>query len=210
MDIDAFSTISILIPTIVGIFLFSKVPSSIKLVIYYVWVTTVLDAIVFYLGLNSINNLYLFHVHTYIEFSFILVLFGNLIQSKRKVHVLNLAGGLFLTISIFLLAFHQDFSQFNSVQRHIEGFFVTLIILFFLAQQSMGVKRLTNTPINVLSWALLLYFGGNLFVFALGDVILTTGGGEMWVIHGILNIILNVVFAYVILASRNTYKHPAK
>lgn len=184
-----------------GIFLFNSKSTTSRIIIIYIWCSTILDVLAFILGYNFLNNLFLFHIHTYVEFFFLVILFKNLIGSKGKSAVLNLLSLVFILASLVLLLSHQGVMEFNSVQRHLEGVIITFIISFYLYERSLLNSRVYYSPMVVLSWVLLLYFNGNLLVFAFGDQILTSGNGELWIIHGILNIILNLSFTYVILSN---------
>ncbi|MCR9171555.1 MAG: hypothetical protein NXI10_03620 [bacterium] len=182
--------------------MFRSASSVVRFIIIYVWLTMLLEIGADYLKWHNVNNMFIFHAHSYIEFFFITVLYGNLIRSKGKRLALNIIVFVFLLSSILLLFLHQGVFEFNSVQRHIEGFLVTLIICFFLYECTVRKDDTTPKPIWNLSWMLLLYFVGNLMLFALADRIFSQGVDDLWVIHSILNIMLNVVFGYVMFALR--------
>ena len=202
ITIDIISSFSILLPTLVGIFLFNRIQGPLRLVIYYVLITFVLEVFVYYLTEIQSNNMFLFHIHTYVEFILLALFYRSLfrtIQEKRSIDFLIFG---FLVFSAVNMISYESILEFNALQRHVECVLVTLIAGYYLFGVYQRKKRI-GTHI-FLTWSLLLYFNGILFLF-IGKQVLSTESGVLWIWHGVLNIILNFSFVISLFKSGRRY-----
>lgn len=202
MNIDFISFLSIFIPTAVGIFLFRSVLTVTKILILFVWITAIIEVTATVLFYQGINNLFTFHLHTYFEFLLLSLMYSRLITSTLIKNVIRSVIPVFIGFSLLNSLFWEDITGFNSIQRHVEGLLLEVYICIYLIQVARYRESFKENPFLILSSALILYFTGNLFLFIYGKTVLTTGTGEMWVVHGVLNIILNLSFAIIIARSR--------
>lgn len=203
ITIDIISSFSILVPAIVGIFLFNRIEGPLRLIILFVWITFVLEAFVYYLTEIQSNNMFLFHIHTYVEFIFLALFYRSLfrtVQEKRSIDFLIFG---FLVFSAINMISYESILEFNGLQRHVECVLITLIAGYYLFDVYQRKKRI-GTHI-FLSWSLLVYFNGILFLFIFGKQVLSTESGALWIWHGVLNIILNFSFVISLFKSGRRY-----
>ena len=201
-DIDFISFLSIFIPSITGLILYTRILETAKILVIFIWVTALIEvtaAIFYYKGWN---NLFAFHLHTYFEFILLSLVFQKLIHARELKQLINGTIVVFMVFSVINTFLLEDITGFNAIHRHVEGFILTIFILLYLLQNSKYKESFKENPFLLLAYALLIYFNGNLFLFIYAKQVLTTGTGEMWMIHGLLNILLNIAFTAVIIGSR--------
>lgn len=202
MNLDILSSISITIPLCCGAIVYRRVLSVTKVLIFFIAITAVLEGVSLYFYMNKWNNLFIFHIHTFVEFLSYSVIFGMLIKTKQFWRLSAAIAGLFVLFSGLAIGLHEDVTEFNSIQRHIESVILSLyIVLYFAKMLKYESEVWTSVPYNWFSIGLALYLFGNLFLFIMGNEILTPENDFIWVVHDILNIGLNIVFTVVILKS---------
>jgi len=147
---------------------------------------------------QHLNNLFTFHLHTYIEFAAYSIILSRLIRSKVVKQIITALIPAFILFSLVNSLFLEDITGFNSIQRHIEA---TLIIgyclVYVIELRQYNDFSLSENPYLIFAMALLLYFSGSLFLFIFSRSMFATGDDSDWVIHGYLNIFLNLIFAIV-------------
>lgn len=199
IDIDFFSFISIFIPVVVGLFCYRRVFTTSKILIVFLVTTAILEIIGTVACYFYWNNLFLFHLHTYIEFAAYSIILSRLIRSKVVKQIITALISAFILFSLVNSLFLEDITGFNSIQRHIEATLIIgycLVYVFELKQYNDF--SLSENPYLIFALALLLYFSGSLFLFIFSRSMFATGDDSDWVIHGYLNIFLNLIFAIVI------------
>jgi len=137
-----------------------------------------------------------FHAHTFIEFVSIAVIYYLIAQNLRIRLRIKQFSVVFVILSVFNLIFLEEFTEFNSNQRYLEG--ILLLVIFFLSWfyfQNSGERNYL-----FLNAAFIIYFSGTLLVFILSKELFR---GErvnyLWIIHSLLNIGLNISFAIFLL-----------
>lgn len=201
-DIDFFSFLSIFIPTLVGLFCYSQILTTTKILVLYALATALLEIGVASYYYLEWNNLWLFHIHTYLEFAVFSIIYTRLTRFEWLKRIILALIPVFILFSFFNSLFWENVTGFNSIQRHVEG---SLIILYALAFMLETRKYFGNpwheSPYLIFSFGVLIYFSGSLFLFIFGRKMFSTGDDAYWALHGYLNIFLNLVFTAVILRS---------
>jgi len=200
-DVDFFSFVSIFIPLIAGIILFRRVLITTKILILLTTLTAILEIGVATLYYLELNNLFLFHIHTIVEFVLISWIYARLTRSKLFKSIIIILIPIFLLFSLWIVTIENTVG-FNSFQRHVEATILVIYILLHLSEsRHYRDDRLLNSPFYLYSVVLLMYFVGSLFVFIFANEMFRSGEDTAWVIHGVLNILLNLTIAIVFLKS---------
>ena len=146
----------------------------------------------------------------FFEFSYPLVNFYLLAQFSvlyylffrhlKRPSILKWIFIFFCCFYIVNISFFQGPFQFNSVSNAFASIILMGLSLYYLFTLLKELPTVTIhlLPILWISFAALAYYGGNFFLFLFSNY-LTSGIGEslmiLWVLHNILNIIKNILFA---------------
>jgi len=181
---------------LVGLWLIRRLSTLGKLLFSFVIVTAAIEVVAAVLYNQKQYNLFVFHIHTYFEFAFYSLLLIRAFKSTYLKQAVLIGIPIFLALSIYLLLMVQGLDHFNSIQRHFEGaLFILYFIIYLFHPKEAGRESWKKNHITVLIISSLLYFTGSLIVFIFADKMFATGQDSAWVIHGVLNTLLNVVFA---------------
>ncbi len=149
-----------------------------------------LDSIQIFMALNSQNYRLIIHVYTLIEYSCLMTIFSYWQKSPVLKKNLRLTIPLFVVIWIAAKIFVEDPIRFDSFTSSLEGALLAVVsayTLFTLIEDEL--KPAYRSPRFWVSCAALVYFSGNLVLFALTPMI------AIWITHSVLNIISNLCYA---------------
>ncbi len=184
----------------VGLLFLRKLDTKGRLIFSFVVATTIVEVIAAVLFHQKQNNLFIFHIHTYFEFVFFSWILIRVFKSSYFKRAVQIGLPLFLILSVYLLLMVQGLDHFNSIQRHFEGAILILFfVLYLFHPNEAGGESWKKNHITVLIISSLLYFAGSLIVFIFADQMFETGKDSAWIVHGILNTLLNVVIARTLL-----------
>lgn len=195
---------SILLPTISGAFNYRRLFSFARILYFFVLFTFGVELSARILYEFDINNMFLFHFFSFGEVTFLCLIYRNLIPDERWKRYILQGFILFQTISILNLLFFEDITHFNSVQRYFEMLIIyTLLAKFILrAITEEARKPFLKDPAILLTLGFMIYFLGTLFLFIYGNDILSGDLNNYWIVHGVFNIFLNLIFSLVFFAAR--------
>jgi len=157
------------------------------------------DTFGLYLAANRINNIWLFHLFTPLEYGFLVMVFSYWQKESLLRLVLRLSIPLFALICLLNKLYLEDLSRFDNFTTTLDGSALILISVYTL----FGLYRDNSGPISRdprfwITVAVLIYFSANLPLFAFANII------ALWSIHHILNIASNILFTGGFLCHRLT------
>ena len=187
---------SILLPTIAVFLTIWKQPKTLKKLSVFVLITAVLEATASFYVAHSINNMFLFHIYSYIEVIGIAWIYWNLIKGRLKIVIITLVT-IFLLFSIINIINWETLLEFNANQRYVGGMVITIFTLLYFSQIFIDAKiqRIESDHYFWFSSILLIYTAGTLFLFILGKQVHTEDNHMYWDLHNVLNVLLNIGFA---------------
>lgn len=157
------------------------------------------------LNLNQINNLFLFHFYTIVEFSLLSVVLQSIFQEKRFKNLVSIVSVLFL---VYLVGnvFVSDLSKINSQNRIIESCILISFCLIYIVTALSRLKApyLERHPYFILISGLAIYFAGTVFVYVFSNQLNESNFMPAWTIHSLLNIFLKLTYTSVIWRSKRT------
>lgn len=201
IDLMYISMISILAPAFLGVAVFNRLSSELKVLSVFVLITLVLEAVVFVAFNLGANNMAVFHTFTYVEFSCISLIYYGIFKSKKYIRLMPLVLYLlFLAFSIHSLVNWEFLDRYNSIQRAGEHILVLTYVIVFIASfsRSSNMGRLKLRPMYILSIGFLLYFSGTFLTFLNANNYIEFDDLFNWSIHSILNIFLNTIYFIVL------------
>lgn len=162
--------------------------------------------IAIFLFYNKANNMWLYYSYTVVEFA---LLTASLQRMQYQKIPVAFTGILILLMTGATLADAlkiNGLQQYNSFSRSVECLLLIGLSLFsFYDLIKYHVKQnthLTASPLFWLALAILVYMAGNLFVFAVTNILSANNDpayAKAWVIHSVLNILYNIILVNVVL-----------
>lgn len=192
------TSLVVFIPSFLGILIWEKLTKPLKLIFFLILTSCIFNLIMIYFGLKYRNNVWIGHIYTIIEFflisSFFYLIFKSRLLKKIVLLLMIIFAPVVVLNKIFLESFHA-----------IDNYSLTLSSIILLAISSMYfVEYITNNMIVnfkdyrfLLSIGFMIYFGGNLFIFALSNEV-----KGIWLVHNIIYIILILIISIVFLWQR--------
>ena len=185
-----------------GAIVYSKISGGVlKQLFRLIIITLFIEFIARVLFERGMNNMFLFHLYTFVEFGFVSAIFYLLSRSEAWKKLILIVSSLFVVFSILNLLFFEGIEQFNSNQRYFE----CISVFVYCVGYYLGVLRssesffLEREPMFWLTSGYLLYFSGTLFLFLYTKSFMDVGKElRYWELHGILNIWLNVIYSFVL------------
>ena len=183
-----------------GAIFYKRLNPLLKALLLFVMITCAIEITARILFEMRINNMYLFHAYSFIEFVFISFIYFKLTEKKYWSYYILITFISFQLFSTINLLVYEDSRQFNSMQRLVEGgvlmsFFVGFIHRYSLQSKS---KRKYLKPFFWLTYGFIIYFVGTIFLFAFANEILKDTSNDFWTLHGVFNIFLNGIYAAVL------------
>lgn len=168
--------------------------------------TAVVEVVALCLALYKANNMWLYSIFTVVEFALLTASLQRMQYQKVPVFI---AGTLILLMGAITLAdvfFISKLQQYNSFSRIIECLMLICLSLFgfydLIKNHIRQNIHLTISPLFWLALATLMYMAGNLFVFAVTNILAGNNNpahDNAWVIHSILNLVFNIMLINVVL-----------
>lgn len=197
------STLSIVLPILLGALFFKHLTRPLIVLYLFILSCGVFEVWAIILNIQGINNMFLFHPYTLVEFLFVSTIITLLLENRPIKYVIlaiTVVVGLYLFYSIFV----SDLSILDSKNRIVESLILILYCFTFivLALTKLQIPYLELNSYFILISGFLLYFLGTVFVFWLGDHLDEENFMPAWTIHSLLNISLNLTYFVVIWKSK--------
>ena len=202
IGITEISLFSILLPSGMVFFTWNRLLLPLKIICCFILFTFLLEIISSYLMFKGINNMPLFHLFTFGESVFLVLYFQLLSRNKIFRLLITIFLISFLIYSICSVIFVTSLYAHPSSVRYIECILQMILCLFFFADLfgKSEVKNLLYFPHYWMASGLLLYFSGTFFMNIVSDSDLVSDeiGFDVYTIHSILNIFLNIIYTIVL------------
>lgn len=149
-----------------------------------------ISLLIVYKGLNSWPVVNLFFLAQFVVLYF--VFSGEYKSSFNKV-----AFCIFFIYAVINYFFLQTPGYFNSNTSYAGALIMLLLALFYLFRlfRELPVERVQDLPMLWISFAVLIYFGGTLFLFLFNNYLIANEPGThrvIWILHNMLNVAKNV------------------
>lgn len=207
------SQVSILIPTLAGIYYYRNLNRPFRLLVYFFVLCIGFEIGASILGEIYKNNMPLLRVFTVTEYFFIIQVYYYYFAHRASIRKVIIV----LSAALLLLAIADAFIIGNiwsgsSNTRTYEGIILVLLSLsyfyeFFLRNFDVEVWK---QPMFWLSTAVLIYFSLNIFFFMLMNYMFKSNqqmAGLAIHIHAIVNIFANIIYAQAFRCFRKTISY---
>jgi hypothetical protein len=206
LEIDIFwilsrlSAVIVLLPIIISLIKFKALGPHLKALSFFLYITAILEVLSLYCASRGINNFFLFHIHTVFEYGCLALVYYYLFNSKIIKRVLL---GSIVLVAVFAIAdpiFIENIASMNTIPRFINSILLIVLSMLFFYKIFIDMKifPLGSHPMFWINTGILIYFSGTLFLFIFSNSLMEQSDQtywESWIIHSILNILLNLFFA---------------
>ena len=191
------AALSQIAPVIAGFFSYYSCTKEMRILFLYLIISILVDIVSLLLALADINNMVLFHVYTLLEYSFLIIVFSCWQKNNALAKALRISIPVFVLISMGAKIFLEDPLRYDNFSSSFESSILATVSAYTLLKLvGENLESLFTMPRFWVSLAVLIYFTGNLFTFALGSVIFT------WTVQHTLGIIANLCYAGGFLSQR--------
>lgn len=193
--IIATATSFIALPVALAIFRYRHLGVAMRAIAAYVFLSGITQLSSSYLNGQKQNNLWLLHLYTPLEFACIVWFYGTVLQGFVKKTVFVWIGVGFAILSGLNSWFLQDPMTFNTYARSLEGILVIILCLMWCYKTltEMKIKQLQQDPVFWVNTGFLLYFSGNVLLFAFSNYILGINRAlnlYIWAFHALFSILV--------------------
>ncbi|MCW3083960.1 MAG: hypothetical protein JWP12_1326 [Bacteroidetes bacterium] len=192
------STIVSFLPPLIGLVFLRNMRGYLVPVLILALCGLLTDGINYALMQNGVSNLPLFHFYTLLEFTLMSVMYFVFYKQYVKKNYLFL-----FMIPAFYIVGYVDYllhglNCIDSLSASIESVILTIyaLISFLIIMNKLIFKDLLSAPFFWVNSAILLYFLGNLLIFAFCTYATEServNTQAVWALHSILNIIFNLL-----------------
>ncbi len=190
-----------LIPILLGLSRFKILSHSLKIILYYLIFSIIINRSTYILYKEAINNMPLLHLFTIVEFVFISTYLKNQLKSNIDRRVFILIQVLFLIFCILNSLYIQPINTFNTYARSVESFIIILAIIGVSLRKIGDSTKKTETDNPSINWinsGLLVYFTASLLLFSLNNYLGTHHLNLYklaWDMHAFICIVMYLTFA---------------
>ncbi len=183
--------ISLFPPVIIGLIRKSYSLKLTQLIFYLLICYVIFESISSYYTYNNQNNIFIFFIGTFVEFTILSVFYYKVLNSKRIKIIIPIGYALFM-IALVLDFQNNHLLSFNTYSLSIESLLLTLYALLTFYEILINSEQdIFANPLFWINSAFLIYYSGNLLVFLFNNYLYQTEHvhPKIWMINSILNII---------------------
>jgi hypothetical protein len=160
-------------------------------------VITDLISILFIKYSVNANTYLILNIYLIGQFSLLVLVFRKQFRNKHLADIILL---IFILFCIINISFFQGPWVFNSVSNALASLILICFCIFYLYRllNELPVVHIQSLPMLWISFAVLAYYGGNFFLFLVNNYLTYDESGThklMWILHNLLNITKNILFA---------------
>ncbi len=192
----------IFIPIVVLIFNYKYLTKSLKIILYLLAIGFLFNSIEIILASFKIRNVPLFHLYTVIEFVLISLYFYFLTKRDFFKKIIRIFLVIFFVVVVLNKIFLETIDKLDNYTLTIESIFLLILSSIYLTEYLTDnlIVKIRDYKF-LLAIGFMIYFGGNLFVFALSNEF------DIWLIHNILLLLLWSIYTLAFIWQRYHTKY---
>ena len=189
------ASLFIAVPALVSVIRYRKMNYAVKTMACYVLLGGITQVYSSYLGSQKVNNLWVLHWYTPMEFACITWFFSTVLKGFIPPKTFVGLAIVFAVLSTLNSMFLQNTETFNTYARSLEGILVIILCLLWCYRtlMEMKIQHLEQDPVFWVNTGFLLYFSGNVLLFAFSNYILNINHAlnlYIWAFHALFSILL--------------------
>ncbi|MES2394909.1 MAG: hypothetical protein V4549_02850 [Bacteroidota bacterium] len=197
--LDSISILFSVLTFIVGLLCIKSIKGYLVPLFLIVLVSFITEIISVVYASSNINNFYIFHLFTILEF--ILISFFYILFFKKYLRPVFLL----LPIPVFLIVAFIDYringlNSMDSLSASVEAILLSVyaLVSFFFVMQKLLFENILSEPFFWINFGILFYFSGGLLIFAFSNYFLAfepLNQNALWSIPQFLNIFYNILIS---------------
>ena len=193
------TTASLFIPPITGIYRWKALDASMKFFAVFCLYTLIHTIVEMALGMNGINNHFLLHYYTLVEFSSIMFIYYQFFTSQKVLQQITFFTGiLFVVLWWYDNAYFVDPKKFDDFISTVSQVILTLFSFIVLQRLYQHASpSITQYSIFWIATAVLFCYTSTIIIMAMSNRLLEMGMGYFtiaWSINWVFTIIANLLF----------------
>jgi len=197
---------SVFVPLGVALIHWRSLESELKFLRLILLVSLLCDALSIVFVTYSINTHLIGNIYLLLQFSFLYKILTDQLQRRKYLITIYLT---FVAFYIANMAFYQGPFKFNSVSNVAASFILMALSLQYLyhLMAKLPIMHIHRLPMLWISFAVLGYYAGTFFLFLISNYLVEGAPAShrmMWMLHNVLNIVKNMLFAIAIWQSYRT------
>jgi hypothetical protein len=199
---------SILIPLSIAVIDLRRAWTNLRWLCLILIISLASDLISLLFVQYSLNTYIIGNVYLIIQFSLLALLFRNNLQHQIGIDIATIASILFCLVNIINF---QGAWVLNSVSNVLTSLVLIGFSLYYFYRllNDLPIIHVQQLPMLWITFGVLTYYGGNFFLFLVNNYLTPGVAGSqrvMWILHNLLNIIKNVLFAIALWQSYRRVK----
>ncbi len=200
--------LAIVLPLTAAVVQYKGLPEACKILTWYLLMAGVTNLIAKMLAMQRINNLPVLHIYTLVEFAILSMFYRSVFKGSEVRKWILPVLSLFFCFCVVSAIFFQTIFIYNSYSRSVSAIIMMIysIAYFKNALDRDDLPSMDFSPLLWINAALLVYFGGAVFLFASSNLIQSNLVMNIifWNIHASLVLIMYILFTIGLLhAKRN-------
>jgi hypothetical protein len=192
------ASFSWIIPLVIGLCRKKYFNASEKILLYLIGASALSDLVGITLQVQNINNMFVFHIYTVIEFTLISFFYIKVLTNTNITRFIVVLIFLFLGVAAY--DFIKNLDRLDDLSTTTESIIVMLyaILGFSSLLKNPVQSRVVAIPLFWFNTAFLIYFAGNLFLFIFSNYLQSHFKGRfdaLWGIHSVMSIILYLLIS---------------
>ncbi|MBR9977974.1 MAG: hypothetical protein KFH87_07790 [Bacteroidetes bacterium] len=205
LAIAFYAAYTVAIPLLPGLIGLRWLDKPYRFFVYLLAFTFLTELAGMLLSRMEIPNLWLYNTYTAIEYTLLMLIFSMINQNERIRRLLLFSIPVFLVIWIFSTFILKSSDQFQGIFLSIVSVvFVIISVATLINEMRNSEVLLVDNPVFWFSSGVLIYFAGNVIVFALIDQLLGESEAALysgWLIHAAMNVTKNLLFTIAIIST---------
>ncbi|MBI4429905.1 MAG: hypothetical protein HY562_12400 [Ignavibacteriales bacterium] len=191
--------VSWFLPILGAVLLRRPLGEALKLFLFYQVIALVSNIWTMYLAAHGINNLWLVHIQTPIEFGFFMFVFSSWQDDTFVRRYFRLTIPVFLILWVVLAFFVEKIDEFNTFSKPTEAIVLIIASGYCLYKVNKEkVESLFSQPSFWISSGALIYFTGTVIIFTVTNLLLHESIEELravWNVVFIMETLANLFYA---------------
>lgn len=198
--------ISIIVSFLIGVFRFVSLSNDQRLLLILICLTIFVELVARALWKIYMNNLFLYHFYSVIEFFLLATLYKKHLEGLLKPIWMNILIAVFVVFAVLNTLFFQGLAQFNSNVTFIECLLLIALSLlyFYKLLHDMEYRALERNPMFWVNISVLTYFSGALVLFHVANDLIPEPlkvRGAVWGVHALFNVVHYILYAMALWVS---------
>jgi hypothetical protein len=187
---------SVLVPLTTGLVLFRRLDADLRLFLLLFAIAAAVEGYTFYQVMHTRNAYWVYHIYMPIEYVVIAIVLSSWQQNYMARRLIRLSIPLFVVLCLWDILGGGDLNDLNALTASIAYTLYVGMSAYTLV--NLDYQNIRSTLSDYRFWigtALLVYSAGGLAYFSFHDTIVADYLIQIWIIHGVLNILAYLMYS---------------